>query len=122
MGIDGIGKSGPPPSLDGPAGKRTGSTSAPETEFRVERTQSPPANDLERLERKEITREEYLDNRVDQATAHLQGHLSPERLSEVKQQMLAQLEVDPVLRRLLQRATGVAESQASGASGPDDGA
>jgi hypothetical protein len=116
MGIDGIGKSGPPPSLDGPAGKQAGATSAPETEFRVERTQATPSNDLERLERNEISREEYLNNRVEQATAHLQGHLSPERLNEVKQQMLAQLEVDPVLRRLVQRVTGVAESQASGSN------
>jgi hypothetical protein len=116
MGIDGIGKSGPPPSLDGPAGKKTGASSASESEFRVERTQATASSDLERLERKEISREEYLNNRVEQATAHLQGHLSPERLTEVKQQMLAQLEVDPVLRRLISRATGVAESQASGPS------
>jgi hypothetical protein len=125
MGIDGIGKRGGPPPLDGPQpGTRGGAVSETGSgsgkEFRVERTQTPDsaapvsaATDLERLERGELSRDEYLQGRVEQATTHLQGTLPPERLDELKQQLRAQLEVDPVLRTLLQRATGSAEAQSS---------
>jgi hypothetical protein len=115
MGIDGIGKSGAPPPLDGPAANKTSSdrTSAG-TEFRIEQPQATPPSDLERLDSGQLSREEYLQARVEQATKHLEGRLPVERLEEVKQQLRAQLEVDPVLGRLLQRVTGSAGSEGAG--------
>lgn len=112
MAIDGIGRSGgPTPPVPTSAAGSAGS------DFKLESAQPSADTDLARLDRQEITREEYLQLRVDQATSHLEGRISPERLGEIKQQLLSQFEVDPVLQRLLQRATGAAASSASGDNG-----
>jgi hypothetical protein len=109
MGIDGIGKSGSPPPIGGPAGGQKS-----DAEFRVTPAEANTDNDLARLDRSEITKEQYLQLRVEQATSHLEGRISPERMGEIKQQLLSQLEVDPVLQRLLQRTTGSAAADNEG--------
>lgn len=106
MGIDGIGKGGPPAGVTPPASTGQLSTGA---EFRVaEVTGTQPQTDLSRLDSGEITRDEYLRLRVDQATGHLEGRLSPELLGELRERLLAEFEMDPVLQRLAQRASGTA--------------
>ncbi|HEX2732567.1 MAG TPA: hypothetical protein VHM70_13235 [Polyangiaceae bacterium] len=118
MGIDGIGRSGGPP-VPGTGG--VGSVSKPtgDAEFRVEQqTPIAPSSDLQRLERNEITREQYVELRVEQATSHLHGRLTDVQLQDVKEQLRAQLEVDPVLKRLLQRAAGVGAPDDAGDGTP----
>lgn len=68
---------------------------------------------LERLERGELSVDQYLDSRVDQAIAPFQAHLSPEKLEFMRDALRAQLENDPVLVELVRRATeGVASGPA----------
>ncbi len=115
MGLDGIGRgSGAPraltPSADVEA--RSGAKT-----FQVAREASPapaeqtsalvPASStpLERLRAGEIDCDRYLDLKVDDATAHLQG-LGPEELETVRTVLRGQLERDPVLVDLVRQATG----------------
>lgn len=68
---------------------------------------------LERLERGELSVEQYLDERVAEAVAPLESRLSPEQLEFVRSSLRAELESDPVLIEMVQRATrgaGSAES------------
>jgi hypothetical protein len=106
MGIDGIGKGGPPAGVTPPSSAGQPSTDA---EFRVaDVTVAQPQSDLSRLDSGEITRDEYLRLRVDHATSHLEGRLSPELIGELRERLLAEFEMDPVLQRLAQRAAGTA--------------
>src|SRR5687767_6162090 len=107
MGIDGIGKPPSPPGVGGPSGVASGGASG--GTFRVDQTggAAPTTSpELDRLGRGEISLNEYLDAQVGDATQHLQGKLSPEQLDFVKSTLRAQLETDPVLIELVQRATG----------------
>jgi len=108
MGIDGIGKPpSPPGGVGGPSGVGGGGSTG--ATFRVEQASgAAPAgsSELERLGRGEISLDEYLDARVLEATEHLGGKLSAEQLDFVKSTLRAQLESDPVLIELVQRATG----------------
>jgi hypothetical protein len=64
---------------------------------------------LERLERGELSVDQYLDSRVDEAVAPFQAHLPADKLEFLKSSLRAQLETDPVLVELVRRATeGVA--------------
>ena len=110
MGIDGIGKPGPglPPLALGGVGPATGPASA--EPFRVEAgAPAEPAGrsePLDRLGRGELSLGEYLEARVVEATAHLEGRLTTEQLEFVKSSLRQQLETDPVLVELVRRATG----------------
>ena len=109
MSIDGIGKPPPVPAPEGPAaaGESGG-------EFRLgETTAVAKSGDLSRLERGEIGLDAYLDARVGEATQHLAGRLSPEQLDFVKQTLRSELESDPVLIELVQRATGKSSASAA---------
>ena len=102
MGIDGIGK---PPRI-GPTGAPLG-PSAPVGKFDVGVTsQVSPSGELGRLQRGEIGLDAYLDGRVDEATRHLVGKLSPEQLDFVRQTLRSELTTDPVLQELVRRTTG----------------
>ncbi len=110
MGIDGIG--GGPGGIGGPGGVG-GPKGPPKAQsFQVEKPEAAGASqdvagaDLDRLERGELSLDEYLDVRAEQAVAHLQ-QLSPEQLQIIKSQVVEQLKNDPALMRLVQRATGV---------------
>lgn len=108
MGIDGIGK--PPPPV-GPAGAaRPGEASPVREAFEVERpggVEKAGATDaLSKLERGEISVDQYLDAKVSQAVQHLEGKLGPEQLDFVKSALREQLRTDPVLVELVRRSTG----------------
>lgn len=129
MGIDRIGKGGGlppmPPSTGGTGGagatNATGSTQGPSKTFQVERTsgQAPAeragnvagaeratgTSPLERLRAGEIDVHGYIDLKVDQATAGLQG-LSPSELAHIKNTLRDQMASDPGLADLVKTATG----------------
>ena len=114
MGIDGIGK--PPGANIGGLSGVTGSEAPRATEpFSVE-SAAPAAGgarisaELSSLQRGELSLDQYLDGRVDEATSHLAGKLSPEQLDFVKQSLREQMATDPVLVELVQRATGSASA------------
>ena len=117
MGVDGIGKGGGPkgPGPVGGAGapEAAGPRSAEEG-FSVERPEQAeapaPPTALEQLQRGDITVDQYLDTRVNQAVEHLDGRLGAEELDFVKQTLREQIAVDPVLIELVRRATGGAAS------------
>ena len=114
MGIDGIGGGGfPPGGVGGPNGPG-GPKGAGKSDFSVPGTEGPEQVEganasttaLERLQSGELNVDEYLDLRVSDATAHLQGSLGPEQLEFVRQSLREQLQTDPVLVELVKRATG----------------
>jgi len=108
MGIDRIGKrDGPqgisPPTDVAPAG---GSTGQP---FKVQRAAATEAvTALDRVRAGEITLDQYLDQKVQAATEHLEGVVSPEQLSFIRNGLREQLATDPVLVDLVRAATGQA--------------
>jgi hypothetical protein len=55
------------------------------------------SEDLERYRRGEITEPEYLQSRIEVATTHLKGHVSPLRLAMLKEVIAQRLENDPSL-------------------------
>lgn len=66
---------------------------------------------LSSLQRGELSLDQYLDGRVNDATHHLAGKISPEQLDFVKQSLREQLATDPVLVELVQRTTGSSTSE-----------
>ena len=113
MGIDGIGKKGPPaPPAPGAAG---GPSRATETgrAFEVSRSAPPPAaapveptcTALDRLRTGEIDVEGYVDAKVTEATAHL-GPLPATRLAEIRAALHDRVVSDPALADLLRTAAG----------------
>ena len=110
MSIDRIGKGGPPVSpvgpSDAPSTTGVGSTGG---EFKVTKsgqTEAVATGPLDRLRSGEISMSQYLDIKVDQATSHLEGRLSPDQLSLVRTNLRDQLSNDPALVDLVQAATG----------------
>ncbi len=106
MGIDGISGGGGPPKISPPSGaERSGG------QFSIEAGKAPAdSGDLEKLANGELSQDEYLDARVEQAVSHLQQGLSVEQLELVRETLREQLESDPLLQRVLQRATGVVQT------------
>jgi hypothetical protein len=106
MSIDRIGKrDGPsgisPPTDVAPAGPSTGQP------FKVERAAATEAaSALDRVRAGEITIDQYLDQKVQGATEHLAGIVSPEQLSFIQNGLREQLATDPVLVDLVRAATG----------------
>lgn len=111
MSIDGVGKPpGGPPGIGGTSGiGKTGEG------FHVEGPKGPASTEgsdaLGRLQRGEISVDEYLDARVQQATDHLKDKLSAEQLDFVRDSLREQLSVDPMLAELVRRATGGAVAE-----------
>lgn len=58
------------------------------------------------LERGELSVDQYLDQQVASAAQHLEGRLSAEQLTFIKESLRASLETDPVLMELVKRVTG----------------
>ena len=114
MSIDGIGK--PPGTGIGGIGNVAGTNAAQASEsFKI--GASAPATPggkvsaaLSSLQRGELSLDQYLDGRVNDATSHLVGKLSPDQLEFVKQSLREQMATDPVLSELVQRATGAVPS------------
>jgi hypothetical protein len=90
--------------------------SGTEKTFQLERgaeTQAAsPSGPLAQLEKGEISLDQYLDARVEDALAPLAARLAPEQLEFVRSSLRAELATDPVLVELLQRVTGAARSGA----------
>jgi hypothetical protein len=120
MGIDGIGKKGPPtPPAQTPPGSAGGAsrsqepsrpfhTSKPAPEApRAERAAevAPARTALERLRAGEIDASQYVDAKVGEATAHLQG-LSTVELEAIRKALRERLTTDPALVDLVREATG----------------
>lgn len=110
MSIDGIGK--PPGAgiggISGVSGKDAPRTTEP---FKVDASAPAAAGAkvsaaLDKLQRGELSLDQYLDGRVSDATSHLAGKLSPDQLEFVKQSLREQMQTDPVLVELVQRTLG----------------
>lgn len=110
MSIDGLGRPPAPPAsgvspLAGPA-----EASASSEPFRAERpagaAAAEAAGPLARLESGELSLDQYLDMRVDEAVAPFGDRLSASQLEFMKTSLRAELEADPVLVELVRRATG----------------
>lgn len=111
MGIDGVGKPGSGIPLGSGVPEAPSAGVERGERFRAELNQAQPsevsgAEPLGQLERGQIQLDQYLDLRVQEATAHLEGKLAPEQLDFIKQSLREQLATDPVLAELVQRATG----------------
>jgi hypothetical protein len=119
MGIDRIDKKGPPPQP--PSKEIGGPTRSSETgrPFEVSRPApqaegaapaeavTGPRTALERLRAGEIDANGYLDQKVDEATAHL-GKLPPAELDAIRSALRDRLSNDPALVDLFRTATGQA--------------
>ncbi len=120
--VDRIGKGGPPLPPAGP----TGPTRAQETgkAFEVQKPAAPEAQGarpaaevgattgptpLDRLKAGQIDLNGYLDLKVQEATAHLQG-LSPVELDTIRSMLRDRMATDPALADLVKQATGHAPS------------
>ena len=110
MGIDGIGKP-PSASIGGVGGVPGAEATRPAEAFTIDRSGAASPTErisaaLSSLQRGELSLDQYLDGRVNEATSHLAGKLNPEQLEFVKQSLREQLATDPVLVELVQRTTG----------------
>jgi hypothetical protein len=109
MSIDGIGPKGPGGvgPLSGP-----GAPASSGEGFRVERGAGAEAAQgselLSRLQSGEISVDQYLDARVDEAVQPLVSKLPSDAIEHIRSTLRAQLETDPVLVELVKRATSVA--------------
>src|ERR1700690_296065 len=115
MGIDQIGKKGPPlaqPAPETSSGQRA-ETGRPFGVPAVLPTPSAPKaaaleaprTALERLRAGEVDARGYLDLKVDEATAHLTG-LPAQQLQTIRQALRERIESDPALVELADTATG----------------
>ena len=109
MSIDRIGKAAGTGVTPGAATPEAVAATEP---FRVERAAGAEATQavtpLERLQSGEIDVNRYLDLRVEQATSHLEGKLSADRLSFIRESLRAELQTDPMLVELAAKAAGSA--------------
>src|SRR5260370_10588811 len=111
MGIDGIGKKGPPQ----PASKIGDVAGAPQTgrAFDLRKAEAPAkvapveGTALEQLKSGAIDLKQYLDLKVSQATEHLSA-LRPAELESIRRALRDRLSSDPTLADLVRTATGSA--------------
>lgn len=109
MGIDRIGKGGGGIPIGDIQSSSAGEAAKPSTEFKASRpgpVEATTETSLEQLRAGKISVSEYLDIQVQEATAHLDGRLSTEQLSFVRDSLREQLSTDPVLVDLVKSATG----------------
>ncbi|HVH48129.1 MAG TPA: hypothetical protein VM925_37605 [Labilithrix sp.] len=117
MGIDGIGKGGPPKAPETSGSGPLEKTGSVEKTFSVDRpdattrAQGPQALDatspLARLRAGEIGADAYLDLKAEDATKGLEG-LSPAELDDIKKVLRDQMTTDPELVDLVRMITGQA--------------
>ena len=111
--VDGIGKGGPkiPPTTGTPTTGVGGPSKVGETgrTFEVQKTQQTQSatgpSPAEQLRSGQISVDQYLDMKVNEATAHLKG-LTPVQLDAIKNMLRDQISTDPALADLFQKATG----------------
>ncbi len=114
MGIDGIGKPGPPvptahPASTGPTSPAGQVDPAPFAERAAEARAPSPAGGahaaLEQLRAGSINLDGYLDIKVQEATASM-GTLAPSQLASVRSALRERISSDPTLVDLVRKATG----------------
>jgi hypothetical protein len=113
--VDRIGKGGAPPPAAGPTGpapsEQTGKTfdvhgtEAPSATRAASQVAAPSVTALDQLKAGKIDLNGYLDLKVHEATAHLQG-LTPAHLDSVKSMLRDRMATDPELVDLVKQATG----------------
>jgi len=112
MAIDGIGKSpisGAPGSADLTGISKTNS----ETEFAIKTAERPASAQsidgtlVDRLHAGQLTRDEYLDLRADEAVRHLVGQIPADKVNLIRATLREQLDTDPLLMAMARRATSV---------------
>ena len=69
--------------------------------------ESPRSEMLDKLKRREITLDQYLNYCAKEAVAHLKGIVDAERLELIQSTIRDQLTTDPVLLRYVEQATGM---------------
>lgn len=110
MSIDGIGRPPRPPGAVGPS-EGPAAPAPTQGNFHIESgaaaTGTAATGPLAQLERGEITVEQYLTTRVDEAVAPFASRLDANALEFMRNSLRAELENDPVLVELVRRATGV---------------
>jgi hypothetical protein len=74
---------------------------------------SPVSDELVKLRRGELTLDEYVEARLDEAVAHVKGLLSEEDFEAVREIVRGQMRTDPVLVEMIRRTTGREPSLAS---------
>lgn len=111
MAVDGIGRP-PAPGLPSQATGVIGTENTTRAEFAVEVASPPRASDavgavdsdlVRRLELGQITREQYLDIKAEEAVAHLVGQCPTEQIELIRTALRDQLCDDPVCLRLFQQ-------------------
>jgi hypothetical protein len=112
MSIDGIGRPPRPPNGVGFSGgpAPTGDKDTFQVERSGEAKAVSPSGPLARLERGEISVDQYLDARVEEAVEPLVKRLAPETLDFVRKSLRIELSTDPVLIELVKRATAAVPS------------
>jgi hypothetical protein len=107
-GIGGPGGSGPPGKVGGVGAPNVPSTTAPtgakfgEALGKTEKASG--TSPLEQLRAGEIDLKGYVDVRVREATAHLEGVLGPEDLAKVQDELRDVIENDPDIAALVKGA------------------
>ena len=66
-----------------------------------------PSPELQRLQRGELSLEEYLDSRVERALAQVRPLISASAVNEVRRLLREELLTDPVLQSYTEQATGL---------------
>ena len=61
---------------------------------------------LHKLRSGELSLDEYLDERVEQAVAHLAGRVDSARLEQIRELLREEVRTDPVLVEMVRQATG----------------
>lgn len=108
-GIGGPGGSGPPGKVGGIGGAQAPATSASTGakfgDALVEKTgKSSASSPLEQLRAGELDLKGYVEVRVREATAHLEGVLSPKDLEKVQDELRDAIENDPDIAALVKGA------------------
>jgi hypothetical protein len=118
--VDGIGKGGPKiPPTTGTTGTTTPKVAETGRTFEVQKAPSATAIEhahgvagpsaIEQLRSGQIDANGYLDLKVNEATAHLQG-LTPVQMDAIRSMLRDQISSDPALADLFKQATGHAPS------------
>ena len=118
MGIDGIGKPKAPVAGLGPSAAASDASRVTKTEtFSVQSKTAEgveATSPLDQLRAGTIDREQYVEMTVKQATAHLEGKISAQKLEWIRDSLRAQVEEDPALADMIRRLPGQTSNAADG--------
>lgn len=112
MAIDGIGRPGAPGLSNQVAGVGS-SEPPPKADFAVATSSKAEGSTavsgvsgelLKRVQSGELSRDQYLDIKAEQAVSHLVGQLPGDQVELIRATIRDQIDQDPVLERLVQQA------------------